>query len=83
MRASAHAMHTKRIGHTIRKMDNRNPSPFEQAETHLVETMFYDERASSKESSISKVVIQYCTHEEEKWTDTVLRGLQKFQSSLS
>ena len=31
-----------------------NPSPFEQAEAHLVETMFYDEWASSGESSVSK-----------------------------
>jgi len=32
-----------------------NPSPFEQAEAHLVETMFYDEWASFGESSISKL----------------------------
>ena len=31
-----------------------NPSPFEQAEAHLVETMFYDQWALSEESSISK-----------------------------
>ena len=31
-----------------------NPSPFEQAKAHLVETMFYDEWASSGESAISK-----------------------------
>ena len=31
-----------------------NLSPFEQVETHLVETMFYDERAFSGESSMSK-----------------------------
>ena len=31
-----------------------NPSPFEQAEAHLVETMFYDQWASSGENSISK-----------------------------
>ena len=31
-----------------------NPSPFEQAETHLVETMFYDQWAPSGESSLSK-----------------------------
>lgn len=31
-----------------------NPSPFKQAEAHLVETMFYDEWASSGESSVSK-----------------------------
>ncbi|KAK9990982.1 hypothetical protein SO802_025967 [Lithocarpus litseifolius] len=31
-----------------------NPSPFEQAEAHLVETMFYDEWAPSGESSFSK-----------------------------
>ena len=31
-----------------------NPSPFEQAEAHLVETMFYDQWAPSGESSISK-----------------------------
>ena len=30
------------------------PSPFEQAEAHLVETMFYDQWAPSGESSISK-----------------------------
>ena len=31
-----------------------NPSPFKQAEAHLVETMFYDEWAPSGESSVSK-----------------------------
>ena len=31
-----------------------NLSPFEQAETHLVETMFYDEWALSGESLMSK-----------------------------
>ena len=31
-----------------------NPSPFEQAEAHLVETMFYGQWASSGESSVSK-----------------------------
>ena len=31
-----------------------NPSPFKQAETHLVETMFYDQWASSGESSVLK-----------------------------
>ena len=31
-----------------------NPSPFEQAEAHLVETMFYDQWAPSGESSVSK-----------------------------
>ena len=31
-----------------------NPSPFEQAEAHLVETMFYDQWAPSRESSVSK-----------------------------
>ena len=31
-----------------------NPSPFKQAEAHLVETMFYDEWAPSGESLISK-----------------------------
>ena len=31
-----------------------NPSPFEQVEAHLVETMFYDQWAPSGESSISK-----------------------------
>ena len=31
-----------------------NPSPFEQAEAHLVETMFYVKWAPSGESSISK-----------------------------
>ena len=31
-----------------------NPSPFKQAEAHLVETMFYDQWAPSGESSISK-----------------------------
>ena len=30
----------------------KNPSPFEQAEAHLVETMFYDEWALSGESSV-------------------------------
>ena len=32
-----------------------NPSPFEQAEAHLVETMFYDQWAPSGESSVSKL----------------------------
>ena len=31
-----------------------NPSPFKQAEAHLVETMFYDQWASSRESLVSK-----------------------------
>ena len=31
-----------------------NPSPFEQAEAHLVETMFYDQWALLGESSVSK-----------------------------
>ena len=31
-----------------------NPSPFEQAEVHLVETMFYDEWAPFGESSLFK-----------------------------
>ena len=31
-----------------------NPSPFEQAEAHLVETKFYDQWAPSEESSVSK-----------------------------
>ena len=31
-----------------------NLSPFEQAEAHLVETMFYDQWAPSGESSVSK-----------------------------
>ena len=31
-----------------------NPSPFEQAEARLVETMFYDQWAPSGESSASK-----------------------------
>ena len=31
-----------------------NPSPFEQVEAHLVETMFYDQWAPSGESSVSK-----------------------------
>ena len=31
-----------------------NPSPFEQVEAHLVETMFYDQWASSGENSVSK-----------------------------
>ena len=31
-----------------------NPSSFEQAEAHLVETMFYDQWAPSRESSVSK-----------------------------
>ena len=31
-----------------------NPSPFEQAEAHLVETMFYDQWAPSGESSVSR-----------------------------
>ena len=32
----------------------KNPLPFEQAEAHLVETMFYDQWAPSGESSVSK-----------------------------
>ena len=31
-----------------------NPSPFEQAEAHLVETMFYDQWAPSGENLVSK-----------------------------
>ena len=31
-----------------------NPSPFEQAKAHLVETMFYDQWASSAENSVVK-----------------------------
>ena len=31
-----------------------NPSPFKQAEAHLVETMFYDQWAPSGENSVSK-----------------------------
>ena len=31
-----------------------NPSPFEQVETYLVETMFYDQWAPSGEGSVSK-----------------------------
>ena len=31
-----------------------NPSPFEQAEAHLVETMFYNQWAPSRESLVSK-----------------------------
>ena len=31
-----------------------NPSPFEQAEAHLVETMFYDQWVPSRESSVLK-----------------------------
>ena len=31
-----------------------NPSPFEQAEAHLVETMFYDQWALFRESSVLK-----------------------------
>ena len=31
-----------------------NPSPFEQVNAHLVETMFYDQWAPSRESSVSK-----------------------------
>ena len=31
-----------------------NPSPFEQAEAHLVETMFYDQWAPSGENSVAK-----------------------------
>ena len=31
-----------------------NPSPFEQAEAHLVETMFYDQWASSGENVVTK-----------------------------
>ena len=31
-----------------------NPSPFEQVKAHLVETMFYEQWAPSRESSVSK-----------------------------
>ena len=31
-----------------------NQSPFEQAEAHLVETMFYDQWVPSRESSVSR-----------------------------
>ena len=31
-----------------------NPSPFEQVEAHLVETIFYDQWAPSRESLVSK-----------------------------
>ena len=31
-----------------------NPSPFEQAEAHLMETMFYDQWAPCGENSVSK-----------------------------
>ena len=31
-----------------------NPSSFEQAEAHLVETMFYDQWAPSRKNSVSK-----------------------------
>ena len=31
-----------------------NPSPFDQVEAHLVETMFYNQWAPSGESSVSK-----------------------------
>lgn len=31
-----------------------NPSPFEQAEAHLVETMFYDQWAPSRKNSVLK-----------------------------
>ena len=31
-----------------------NPSPFEQAEAHLVETMFYDQWAPSRENVVAK-----------------------------
>ena len=31
-----------------------NPSPFEQAEAHLVETMFYDQWAPSGENVVAK-----------------------------
>ena len=32
-----------------------NPSPFEQVEAHLVETMFYNQWALSREGSVSKL----------------------------
>ena len=31
-----------------------NPSPFEQVEAHLVKTMFYDQWAPSRKSTVSK-----------------------------
>lgn len=36
-----------------------NPFPFEQAKAHLVETMFYDEWAPSRESSVSKPSVTF------------------------
>ena len=50
-------------GRTIRIV--ANPSPFDQAEAHLVETMFYDEWAPSGESSVSKPTSTFVP----KWED--------------
>ena len=50
-------------GRTIRIV--ASPSPFDQAEAHLVETMFYDEWAPSGESSVSKPTSTFVP----KWED--------------
>ncbi|KAL0017568.1 hypothetical protein SO802_004637 [Lithocarpus litseifolius] len=46
-----------------------NPSPFEQAEAHLVETMFYDQWAPSEESSVSKPRGTFVPKWEDIWGD--------------
>ena len=54
-----------------------NSSPFEQTETHLVETMFYDQWAPSGESSVSKPWGTFVPRWEDVWSDpkTDLREL--------
>lgn len=49
-----------------------NPSPFEQAETYLVETMFYDEWTLFGESSISKLLSTFVPRWEEVKNDLEL-----------
>lgn len=49
-----------------------NPSPFEQAETYLVKTMFYDEWTLFGESSISKLLSTFVPRWEEVKNDLEL-----------
>ena len=46
-----------------------NPSPFEQVEALLVETMFYNQWASSRESSVSKPRGTFIPRWEDVWND--------------
>lgn len=54
-----------------------NPSPFEQAKAHLVKTMFYDELAPFRESSVSKLQGTFVLNWEDIQDDSKpdLRGL--------